>query len=164
MKNCTKKVLTQIKNRKKIFEKKLCTYDQVTVFIIIFFYPLVRLFSNFACRIHFLLRIFWDYRRQNRTRLKFSLNFGHLAKFAPLAKNEAKFFFEFWFVLVLFWSSFSRWFRISRSRRMKVRRKKVISRARLSSTLRKFSKKYVSFRGRPDHPRNFFSPIAPAMS
>ena len=42
--------------------------------------------------------------------------------------------------------SFSRWFRISRFRRMKMRRKKVISGAMLSSTLRKFLKKYVSSR------------------
>ena len=99
-------------------------YAQTAVFIIIFFDPLVRLFSNFACRIHFLLRIFWDYRRQNRLRLKFLEIFGHLAKFG---QNRPKFFSEFCFVLVLFWSSFSRWFRKSQSRCMKMPRKKVMS-------------------------------------
>ena len=61
-------------------------------------------------------------------------------------KFRVKFFVELFLLMKLIRCSFSRWFRITRFRRIKMSRKKVISRARLSSTLRKFSKKYVSFR------------------
>ena len=76
-------------------------------------------------------------------------------------KFRVKFFVELFLLMKLIRCSFSRWFRISRFRRMKMSRKKVISRARLSSTLRKFSKKYVSFRP-PRMPWNFFFSIRPS--
>ena len=72
-------------------------------------------------------------------------------------KFQVKFFVELFLLMELIRCSFSRWFRISMFRRMKMRRKKVISRARLSSTLRKFSKKYVSFRNRRSLGKFFFS-------
>ena len=74
-------------------------YAQTAVFIIIFLDPLVRLFSNFACRILFLLRIFWDHRRQNRLRLKFFENFWTLSQIRP---KSTKIFFRVLFCLGTF--------------------------------------------------------------